>query len=236
MNLMHLLAIKAGSMGMCSTVDEGWGPGGGPGSGRGKVYKGGRWLLGLIFSFFVFSISSLQVFLHYYCSHIFIAANFSSLASRLAVLAPRSLTSYSTYCSISCSYPSRPRVVVCPLRTSAGLAYSFAIMPATTAYRQPTFPSVPLTVPGKSPYYTPPARTPIYSRVSMSPPEASSSVNTSAVPSLTSSTYGGSAASDYDSSHGGSSGVDLIEMLNDRLSNAVDPIPLDRSLAKQAQT
>lgn len=70
----------------------------------------------------------------------------------------------------------------------------------------------------------------------MSPPEASSSVNTSAVPSLTSSTYGGSAASDYDSSHSGSSGVDLIDMLNDRLSNAVDPIPLDRSLAKQAQT
>lgn len=116
------------------------------------------------------------------------------------------------------------------------LAYSFAIMPAATAYRQPTFPSLPLTVPGKSPYYTPPARTPSYSRVSMSSPEASSSVNTSAVPSLTSSTYGGSAASDYDSPQSGSSGVDLIDMLNDRLSNAVDPIPLDRSLAKQAQT
>ncbi|KAA6414576.1 MAG: hypothetical protein FRX48_01325 [Lasallia pustulata] len=109
-------------------------------------------------------------------------------------------------------------------------------MPATTAYRQPTIPALPVSVPGKSPYYPPPSRTATYSRVSMSPPEAGSSMNTSAVPSLTSSTYGGSAASDYESSHGGSSGVDLIDMLNDRLSNAVDPIPLDRSLAKQAQT
>ncbi|MCJ1297773.1 hypothetical protein MMC08_000561 [Hypocenomyce scalaris] len=109
-------------------------------------------------------------------------------------------------------------------------------MPATAAYRQPTVPSMPLTMPGKLPYYPSPTQTASYSRISMSPPEAGSSVNTSAVPSLTSSTYGGSAAGDYDSSNGGSSGVDLVEMLNDRLSNAVDPLPLDRSLARQAQT
>jgi len=52
---------------------------------------------------------------------------------------------------------------------------------------------------------------------------------------LTSGSYSGSATAD-ENSNAGASGVDLIELLNDRLSNAVDPLPLDRSLAKQAQT
>ena len=91
-------------------------------------------------------------------------------------------------------------------------------------------------MPGKSPYYTPPTHLAPYARSAISPPQPGSSVNTSAVPSLTSGSYAGSSAGDYDSSHGGATGVDLVEMLNDRLSNAVDPLPLDRSLARQAQT
>ena len=87
-------------------------------------------------------------------------------------------------------------------------------------------------MPGKSPNYTAPAYPAPYSRVPISPPQPGSSVNTSAVPSLTSGSYAGSDAS----SNGGASGIDLVEMLNDRLSNAVDPLPLDRSLAQQAQT
>ncbi|MCJ1271547.1 hypothetical protein MMC22_011449 [Lobaria immixta] len=91
-------------------------------------------------------------------------------------------------------------------------------------------------MPGKSPYYSPPTHQVPYSRPIVSPPQPGSSVNTSAVPSLTSGSYAGSATGDSESSNGGASGIDLVEMLNDRLSNAVDPLPLDRSLARQAQT
>ncbi|KAI9811773.1 MAG: hypothetical protein M1827_005318 [Pycnora praestabilis] len=82
----------------------------------------------------------------------------------------------------------------------------------------------------------------------MSPPEVADSVTTtsssnmhSAVPSYsnsaTSSSYAGSASGgEYDSSSGATSGVDLVELLNDRLTGAFDPLPLDRGLAKQAQT
>ncbi|KAL8934871.1 MAG: hypothetical protein Q9216_005693 [Gyalolechia sp. 2 TL-2023] len=96
-------------------------------------------------------------------------------------------------------------------------------------------PAMPLSVPGKSPQNLPMHQAQ-YSRVAVSPPQAGSSANTSAVPSLTSGSYAGSTAGDSESSNGGVSGVDLVELMNDRLSTAVDPIPLDRSLARQAQT
>lgn len=74
--------------------------------------------------------------------------------------------------------------------------------------------------------------------MSISPPEAPESVTTSGVPSYepsaTSSSYAGS-ASEYESS-GAASGVDLMEYMGDRLNGALDQMPLDRSLAKQAQT
>jgi hypothetical protein len=77
-----------------------------------------------------------------------------------------------------------------------------------------------------------------YGRVSVSPPEAPDSVTTSGVasyePSATSSSYAGS-ASDYDSS-ASTTGVDLMEYMGDRLQGQFNPMPLDRSLAKQAQT
>jgi hypothetical protein len=93
-------------------------------------------------------------------------------------------------------------------------------------------------MPQKPGYYHPTAPHHGYGRVSVSPPEPADSVTTSGVasyePSATSSSYAGS-ASDYDSS-ASTAGVDLMEYMGDRLHGAFDPMPLDRSLAKQAQT
>ena len=98
--------------------------------------------------------------------------------------------------------------------------------------------SLPVAVPGKNGHYSAPHAS-IYGRMSVSPPEAPESVTSggpSYDPSATSSSFSGS-ASDYDSSSNGSAtSIDLLEYMNDRLSGAVDPLPLDRSLAKQAQT
>jgi hypothetical protein len=44
----------------------------------------------------------------------------------------------------------------------------------------------------------------------------------------------GSNSSDY--GDGGSGGIDLVELLNDKLSTTVNREPLDRSMATQAQT
>jgi hypothetical protein len=78
-----------------------------------------------------------------------------------------------------------------------------------------------------------------YGRVSVSPPEAADSVTTgsgitSYDPSAASSSYAGS-ASEYDTSSTGQSSVDLLEYMNDRLAGSFNPMPLDRSLARQTQ-
>lgn len=92
-------------------------------------------------------------------------------------------------------------------------------------------------MPQKPGYFVNPHHTG-YSRVSVSPPEAPESVTTSGVasydPSATSSSYAGS-SSEYESSGTGSS-VDLLGYMGDRLHGSFNPLPLDRSLAKQAQT
>ncbi|KAI4125672.1 MAG: hypothetical protein L6R35_003126 [Caloplaca aegaea] len=106
-------------------------------------------------------------------------------------------------------------------------------MPSTILARSPS--ALPVAVPGKSPQNLPMHQA-SYSRVAVSPPQPGSSPNSSAVPSLTSGSYAGSSAGDYDSSNGPASGVDLVELMNDRLGSAVNPLPLDRSLARQAQT
>jgi len=108
-------------------------------------------------------------------------------------------------------------------------------MPITQSRYQVTTTSLPRAMPGKSPYYAPAAKPVSYTRVAISPPSAGSSVNTSAVPSLTSGSYAGSASGDHDSSDAGAHGVDLVDMMSNRLGNVIDPIPLDRSLARQAQ-
>ncbi|TKA71987.1 hypothetical protein B0A49_07371 [Cryomyces minteri] len=79
----------------------------------------------------------------------------------------------------------------------------------------------------------------LYHRVSASPPEAPETVSTSGVasydPSATSSSYAGS-ASEYDSVSAAAAGVDLLEYMSERLGGAFHAMPLDRSLAKQAQS
>ncbi|KAI9674123.1 MAG: hypothetical protein M1817_001941 [Caeruleum heppii] len=114
-------------------------------------------------------------------------------------------------------------------------------MPVTQSYYGGTT-TLPIAMAPKSqsPYYAP-ARS-AYRTTSVSPPEAADSVTTG-VPSFTnsasSSHYAGSAsAADYDagSSSGGASGIDLMDLLSDRLTTAIDPIPLDRNIATQAQT
>ena len=117
----------------------------------------------------------------------------------------------------------------------ANSQYQSSVMPAAQVMSSSSPSTLPLSVPGKSPYHQPPMHPAPYSRVAVSPPQAGSSANTSAVPSLTSGSYAGSTTGD-ESSNGGASGIDLVELMNDRLSTAVNPLPLDKSLARQAQT
>jgi hypothetical protein len=115
-------------------------------------------------------------------------------------------------------------------------------MASTTSGYNGYYPSQsqPISMPGKhqTPYYPPYPHAP-YSRVSVSPPERPDSGTTSGVasydPSAASSSYAAS-ASDYDgSSSSGAASIDLLEFMNDRLQGSFNPMPLDRSLAQQAQ-
>ena len=107
-------------------------------------------------------------------------------------------------------------------------------MPVTGTLYQPAVPSLPVSVPRKAQYYPPPPVAPAsYSRIATSPPSAGSSVRTSAVPSLTSGSYAGSHSDVYEST---APAVDLMDMMTDRLSSAVNPLPMDKSIARQAQT
>lgn len=101
--------------------------------------------------------------------------------------------------------------------------------------------SLPIAVPAKSQnaqYYTPQNH-----GYGISPPEVAESVTTgsSMTPAYGNSTYStnsGSYAgsgSDYDSTSS-ASGVDMQEYVQDRFNGAFDPLPLDRTLAVQAQT
>lgn len=103
--------------------------------------------------------------------------------------------------------------------------------------------SLPIAVPYKvqySQYYTQPNQ-----GYAVSPPEVAESVTTSSgiapsysqsAYSATSSGYGGSAShSEYDSTSS-ANGVDMQEYMQDRFAGAFDPLPLDRTVAMQAQT
>lgn len=96
--------------------------------------------------------------------------------------------------------------------------------------------TLPITMPSKAPAYHYPA-----SRVARSPPEMSDSSTCSGGRSsgrsysARSSDYAASQSSDYDSCTSASS-VDVVEMLSERMNTAFDPIRMDQSLARQAQT
>jgi hypothetical protein len=68
-----------------------------------------------------------------------------------------------------------------------------------------------------------------------SPPEYSDASTTAGSRSSGGLTFS-SASGDYESISASYSGVDVVDVLNDRMQNSFDPTPLDRGLAKQAQT
>jgi biogenesis of lysosome-related organelles complex 1 subunit KXD1 len=98
--------------------------------------------------------------------------------------------------------------------------------------------TLPITMPSKAPAFNYPV-----SRVAMSPPELSdSSTNYSGSRhsggsySARSSSYAPSQSSrDYDD-YNATSGVDVVDMLSERMNGAFDTMKMDRSLARQAQT
>jgi biogenesis of lysosome-related organelles complex 1 subunit KXD1 len=74
-----------------------------------------------------------------------------------------------------------------------------------------------------------------YGQYSVSPPEAPESVTTSGA-GLYSSASSQYASSEYDSSSsGGATSIDLLDYMNDRLSQTYNPIPLDLNMVKQAK-
>jgi biogenesis of lysosome-related organelles complex 1 subunit KXD1 len=92
-------------------------------------------------------------------------------------------------------------------------------------------------MPSKAPAYHYPV-----SRIAMSPPEMSDSSTTYSGSrssgqsySARSSSYAASQSSDYDS-YNSASGVDVVDMLSERMNSAFELNRMDKSLAKQAQT
>ncbi|KAK1141088.1 hypothetical protein N8T08_009363 [Aspergillus melleus] len=95
-------------------------------------------------------------------------------------------------------------------------------------------PALPINVPSKAP--APASLYPI-SRVSGSPPDLSDTSTTAGSRTSAGVSYGsGSLSGDYESSSVSYSGVDVVDVLSDRMQNTFDPTPLDRGLAMQAQT
>lgn len=108
---------------------------------------------------------------------------------------------------------------------------------------QVSYSTLPLAVPTKSPTDTYSYPTTGKYSYSVSPPETSESTasgpsyGASAYSATSASSYAGSTSGDYDSSSSASAnGVDMQEYMQDRFNGAFDPLPLDRTLAVQAQT
>ncbi|KAJ5288006.1 hypothetical protein N7478_003692 [Penicillium angulare] len=97
-------------------------------------------------------------------------------------------------------------------------------------YYQPS--AVPMSMPSKAPA---PANMYPISRVPGSPTDYSDASTTAGSRTSGGMTFS-SAGGDYDSSSASYSGVDVVDVLSDRMQDAFDPTPLDRSLASQAQT
>ncbi|KAJ5683770.1 uncharacterized protein N7477_000115 [Penicillium maclennaniae] len=93
-------------------------------------------------------------------------------------------------------------------------------------------PAAAMHMPSKAPG---PANMYPVSRMPRSPPEYSDASTTAGSRSSGGLTFS-SAGGDYDSSSASYSGVDVVDVLNERMQNSFDPTPLDRGLAKQAQT
>lgn len=93
-------------------------------------------------------------------------------------------------------------------------------------------PAAGMHMPSKAP--APASMYPV-SRMPGSPPDYSDASTTAGSRSSGGLTFS-SAGGEYDSSSASYSGVDVVDVLNNRMQNSFDPTPLDRGLAKQAQT
>jgi hypothetical protein len=97
--------------------------------------------------------------------------------------------------------------------------------------------TLPITMPPNRPTYSHPV-----SRVAASPPEFSDTTTSYGGSRISAGSY--SAKSSYAPSHSSSEydsysshpGVDVVDMLSEKMHSAFDPIRMDRSLANQAQT
>lgn len=100
-----------------------------------------------------------------------------------------------------------------------------------TTYQYATV--APIAMTGKSAYYHP---TPVSRTYAVSPPESAASVSSGGPTYSTASNYSGTtsyAGSEYERS---ANNVDLQDYVSERFSQMnIDPLPLDRSLARQAQ-
>ncbi|TVY60762.1 Biogenesis of lysosome-related organelles complex 1 subunit KXD1 [Lachnellula suecica] len=105
------------------------------------------------------------------------------------------------------------------------------------SYYQTT--SLPISVPSKPQHAQYQYYAPQQHGYSVSPPEVAESVTTgsSMTPAYGHSAYSATSSSsgEYDSS-ASANGVDMQEYMQDRFNGAFDPLPLDRTLAVQAQT
>lgn len=124
-----------------------------------------------------------------------------------------------------------------PIYPSLSLSITTLLIMSTSYYQYQPTGSLPVNVPGKQPqpqYQRHNRNASGYSQYSASPPERPESVSTSGggLYSSASSQY---ASSEYESSTGGATSVDLLDYMNDRLSQAYNPMPMDKSMAKQAQ-
>lgn len=99
-------------------------------------------------------------------------------------------------------------------------------------YYQPS--AVPMNMPSKAP--APASMYPI-SRVPGSPTDYSDASTTAGSRTSGGLTFSSAGASgDYEASSASYSGVDVVDVLSNRMQDAFDPTPLDRNLATQAQT
>ncbi|KAJ5174445.1 domain KxDL [Penicillium canariense] len=98
-------------------------------------------------------------------------------------------------------------------------------------YYQPT--AHPMNMPSKAP--APASMYPI-SRVPGSPPDYSDASTTAGSRSSGGLTFSSVGGADYDTSSTSYAGVDVVDVLSDRIQHAFDPTPLDRGVAKQAQS
>jgi len=99
-------------------------------------------------------------------------------------------------------------------------------------FYQPTA-SLPISMPSKAPgsvnYYP-------VGRVAVSPPDLSESSTTRAIAIPFAPFRAVSMAAPTAIYESNLPGVDVVDMLNDRMNNAFDPTPLDKGLVKQAQS